>query len=213
MSASSSDTVRDLALSVYETVFRETESFEENNVGADLAYLLGAILKNTPNEDRFECERDGRHEVILSVLTDTFPPGHSVWAFVQRDSPDVPDCSAPARRSRKPAPEVEFHPIDDALSRCPAIETKSLEEFLDSMLDEDLDVLAQLPGTPGQVLAAQFAYYVRSSVDLTEALKRNKAKSQKLIETIHRLPEIKKRRRNSRSVDHDPIASDPEAAA
>lgn len=213
MSMPSSDTVCTLALSVYETVFRETESFRENNVGVDLAYLLGAILKNTPNDARLECESDGGHEGILSVLTDAFPPSHSVWAFVQHDSPVVSDCSPPARRSRKTAPKVDFNPIDDALSRCPALETKSLEDFLDSMLDEDLEVLAQLPGTPGQVLTAQFAYYVRSSVDLTEALKRDKAKSKTLIETIHRLPEVKKRRRNSRSHDHDPAASDSEAAA
>ena len=213
MSTESSEQMRELALSVYETVFRETESFRENNVGVDLAYLLGAILKNSPSENWLDCVSDGGHEEILSVLSDAFPPSHSVWTFIQRESPVVTDCSAPARRSRKVAPKVEVSPIDDALSRCPAIETKSLEEFLDSMLDEDLDVLAQLPGTPGQVLTAQFAYYVRSSVDLTEALKRDKAKSKPLIETIHRLPEIKKRRRNSRSPDHDPASSDPEAAA
>lgn len=210
MSTSSSDTVRDLALSVYETVFRETESFRESNVGVDLAYLLGAILKNTPDDAWLECASDGGHEGILAVLTNAFPQSHSVWTFVRRETPVEP---AVARRTRTAAPRVDFNLIDDALSRCLAIETKSLEEFLDSMLDEDLDVLAQLPGTPGQVLAAQFAYYVRSSVDLTEALKRDKASSQPLIESIHRLPEVRKRRRNSRSTDHDPAASDPEAAA
>ena len=213
MSTESTDQVRELALSVYETVFRETESFQETSVGADLAYLLGAILKNTPDEARFECERNGGHEAILSALTDAFPPSHRVWTFIQRETPVVQTCSTPARRAPKTVSKVEFSPIDDALSRCPAIETKSLEDFLDSMLDEDLDVLAQLPGTPGQVLTAQFAYYVRSSVDLTEALKRDKAKSKTLIETIHRLPEVKKRRRHSRSIDHDSTASDSEAAA
>ena len=213
MSTESSDHVRQLALSVYETVFREAESFQEANVGADLAYLLGAILKNAPDEARLECERNGRHEAILSALTDAFPPSHPVWTFIQSEPPVIPTCSTPARRAPKTASKVEVSRIDDALSRCTVIETKSLEEFLDSMLDEDLDVLAQLPGTPGQVLTAQFAYYVRSSVDLTEALKRDKAKSKTLIETIHRLPEIKKRRRNSRSPDHDPASSDPEAAA
>ena len=213
MSTESSEQMRELALSVYETVFRETESFRENNVGVDLAYLLGAILKNSPSENWLDCVSDGGHEEILSVLSDDFPPSHSVWTFIQRDSLATPDCSAPVRRTRKAVLKVDFNPIGDALSRCPAIETKSLEEFLDSMLDEDLDVLAQLPGTPGQVLTAQFAYYVRSSVDLTEALKRDKAKSKTLIETIYRLPEMKKRRRNSRSQDHDPATSDSEAAA
>ena len=213
MSMSSPDDVRDLALSVYDTIFRGTESFRENNVDADLAYLLGAIVKNSPSEIWLDCVSDDGHEVILSALSDTFPPSHSVWEFIQRDTPVVPDCSVPARRSRKVVPKVDFNPIDDALSRCRTVETKSLEEFLDSMLDQDLDVLAQLPGTPGQVLCAQFVHYIRSSVDLTEALKRDNTKSQILLETVHRLPEIKKRRRNSRSHDNDPTASDPEAAA
>ena len=213
MSTESSDQVRELALSVYETIFRETESFQEANVGADLAYLLGVILKNTPDEARLECERNGGHEAILSALTDAFPPSHPVWTFIQSESQVVPTCSTPVHRARKTASKIEVSPIDEAIFRCPTVETKSLEEFLDSMLDEDLDVLSQLPGTPGQVLTAQFAYYVRSSVDLTEALKRDKAKSKTLIETIHRLPEVKKRRRNSRSHDHDPAASDSEATA
>ena len=213
MSTESFEQMRELALSVYETVFRETESFRENNVGADLAYLLGAILKNNPVEAWLVCESNGHHDAILSALTDAFPPSHPVWTFIQREPSVVPACSASARRGTKAVPKVEFNPIDDALARCRSIETKSLEDFLDSMLDEDLDVLAQLPGTPGQVLTAQFAYYVRSSVDLTEALKRDKAKSKTLIETIHRLPEVKKRRRHSRSIDHDSTTSDSEAAA
>ena len=213
MNTASSDPARNLALSVYETVFRETESFREQNVGADLAYLLGAILKNSPDDVWLDCVNDGGHEAILTALADAFPPSHAVWTFVLQQSPPVTDCSAPARRARKAAPKADFNPVDNALSRCRTVETKSLEEFLDSMLDQDLEVLAQLPGTPGQVLCAQFVYYVRSSVDLTEALKRDKAKSQTLIETIHRLPEIKKRRRNPRSTEHDSAASDPEAAA
>ncbi|MEI6236579.1 MAG: hypothetical protein WCT04_26270 [Planctomycetota bacterium] len=213
MSTHSPVETRDLARSVFEAVFHETESFREGNVGADLAYLMGAILKNTPNDVRLDCEHEGGHEGILAALTDSFPSEHAVWTFVHRDFSAAPERAAQTRRSRKATSKVEFNSIDDALSRCRDTETESLEEFLDSLLDEELDVLAQLPGTPGQVLSAQFTYYIRSSVDLTEALIRNKTKSQALIETIHRLPEIKKRRRNSRSNDHDPAASDSEAAA
>ena len=78
--------------------------------------------------------------------------------------------------------------IAAALSRCPALSTKSLEEFLDSLLDEDLETLAQMPGTPGQVMAAQFTHYVRSSVPLTECQRRNTAQAQRLMETIMRMP-------------------------
>ena len=83
--------------------------------------------------------------------------------------------------------------IATALSRCPALSTKSLEEFLDSLLDEDLETLAQMPGTPGQVMAAQFTHYVRSSVPLAECQRRNTAQAQKLMETVMRLAPMRRR--------------------
>ena len=83
--------------------------------------------------------------------------------------------------------------IAAALTRCPHMETKSLEEFLDSLLDEDLDTLAQMPGTPGQVMAAQFTHYVRSSVPLTESRRRDTAQAQKLMDTVMRLPAMRRR--------------------
>ena len=83
--------------------------------------------------------------------------------------------------------------IATALARCPHLETRSLEEFLDTMLDEDLDALAQMPGTPGQVMAAQFTHYVRSCVPLTESRRRDAAQAQKLMDTIMRLPPVRRR--------------------
>jgi hypothetical protein len=77
--------------------------------------------------------------------------------------------------------------IDAALSRCPDLITKSLEEFLNSMLDENLEALAQMPGTPGQVMSAQFTHYVRSSVPLTECQRRNTAQAQRIMETVMRM--------------------------
>jgi hypothetical protein len=81
-----------------------------------------------------------------------------------------------------------------ALSRCTALESKSLEEFLDTLLDENLETLALMPGTPGQVMAAQFTHYVRSSVDLTESLRRNDAQATKWMDTIVRLPSRRRAR-------------------
>jgi hypothetical protein len=80
-----------------------------------------------------------------------------------------------------------------ALARSPVLETRSLEDFLDSFLDEDLDVLAQMPGTPGQVMAAQFTHYVRSSVTLSECWRRDTAQAQKLMDTVMRLPLVRRR--------------------
>ena len=87
--------------------------------------------------------------------------------------------------------------IAAALARCPALATKSLEEFLDGFLDEDLDTLAQMPGTPGQVMAAQFTHYVRSSVTLSECRRRDTAQAQKLMDTIMRLPPVRTRARTT----------------
>jgi hypothetical protein len=83
--------------------------------------------------------------------------------------------------------------IAAAITRCPALDTKSLEEFLDSLLDEDLDTLAQMPGTPGQVMAAQFTHYVRGSVTLTESRRRDRTQAQDLMNTIMRLPVARRR--------------------
>ena len=84
--------------------------------------------------------------------------------------------------------------ISTAFTRCPTVQSRSLDDFLDTLLDEDLATLAQLPGTPGQVLAAQFTHYARSSVTLRECLSRDAAPSSHLIESVQRLPASRKRR-------------------
>ena len=93
--------------------------------------------------------------------------------------------------------------IAAAVTRCPALDTKSLEEFLDALLDEDLDVLAQMPGTPGQVMAAQFVHYVRSSITLTESRSRDGAQAQKLMDTVMRLPPVRRRAKTSPQIRRD----------
>ncbi|MGD0089941.1 MAG: hypothetical protein ABSE73_08480 [Planctomycetota bacterium] len=107
--------------------------------------------------------------------------------------------------------------ITAALSRCPALETKSLEEFLDSFLDEGLETLAQMPSTPGQVMAAQFTHYVRSSVVLAECRRRDSAQAQRLGEIIMRLPPVRKRAKTNPQVRREAPdganTSRPEAVA
>jgi hypothetical protein len=80
-----------------------------------------------------------------------------------------------------------------AFHHCPAVETKSLEQFLDVLLDEDLESLAQMPGTPGQVMASQFTYYVKSSVTLSESLRRDTEHSSRLCDSVLRLRTAKSR--------------------
>ena len=78
--------------------------------------------------------------------------------------------------------------LSTALDRSNKQTLRSLEDFLGSLLDEELSVLANLPGTPGQVMAAQFTYYVRSSVALREELRRDNTKFITLMDAVLRLP-------------------------
>lgn len=80
-----------------------------------------------------------------------------------------------------------FEIVEAALQNCPPFESRSLGEFLGDLMTEDLDALAQLPGTPGQVLAAQFTYYARSSVSLTEALQQQPEPFRTMQDTLGRL--------------------------
>ena len=74
-----------------------------------------------------------------------------------------------------------------ALANCPNPEVRTLEEFLGGLLDRDPDQLARLPGTPSTVLAAQFTYFAKSSVTLSEELRRDKKNTKKLTDHIWRL--------------------------
>jgi hypothetical protein len=57
-----------LARLVFEAVVDGTDSFEPDNIGVDLAYLLGAIAKNS----FVEWERDDM-PALCSVLDGAFP--------------------------------------------------------------------------------------------------------------------------------------------
>lgn len=68
-----------LAVAVYEAVFHATESFEEDAVGSDLAYLLGGIVKGTPRSYWAE-----KGNVLLRILRAEFPDAaHPVWPYVE----------------------------------------------------------------------------------------------------------------------------------
>jgi hypothetical protein len=83
--------------------------------------------------------------------------------------------------------------VSNALSGCPGLDTRSLEEFLNTLLDEDLDALAQMPGTPGQVMAAQFTHYARSSAVLAECLCRDKGQADRFADAVLRLPAARRK--------------------
>lgn len=75
-----------LALEVFQTIWAAVESFyepppggdsyiDQHAVGADLAYLLGAIL-----ESRWTTWPKGY--AFLALLREKFPASHAVWQFV-----------------------------------------------------------------------------------------------------------------------------------
>jgi len=77
--------------------------------------------------------------------------------------------------------------IQRAILRCRSLGAVSLEDFLDSLLDEDPEVLARMPGTPGEVLAAQFTYYARQSVSLRESQRRSTDATERIVQRLIRL--------------------------
>ena len=96
-----------------------------------------------------------------------------------------------------------------ALGRCPEIHPTTLEEFLGALLDRDPDDLARLPGTPGTVLAAQFTCYAKSSVTLSETLRRQREHAGTLADIIWRIKAAKdKPSELSRTTPHEEAARD-----
>ena len=67
-----------LAQEVYEAAVEETEGFEDSDehIGADLAYLMGAIIKDGG------VDRWSRNTPFMSILERRFPKEHAVWCYI-----------------------------------------------------------------------------------------------------------------------------------
>jgi hypothetical protein len=71
------DSRLELLREVYNAVAQGVESFECNDrVGADLAYLLGAILNDT-------CCEWPQDRAIVKILREHFPDSHPVHGFIE----------------------------------------------------------------------------------------------------------------------------------
>lgn len=82
--------VRDARLSLVEsvaqTVFDNTESFNDRNVGTDLAYLIMAIVSEKDwAEVDWTVEGYGGECELLRLLEETFPQYNPVWLYIQKD--------------------------------------------------------------------------------------------------------------------------------
>lgn len=66
----------DLARMVYNEIFAHCETFEEDDIGSDLAYIVGTIL----NDDTasFLSTRP-----IIIMLQKSFNSAHEIWAYVE----------------------------------------------------------------------------------------------------------------------------------
>lgn len=68
-----------LAREVFDSVYNDSESFREYNLGSDLSYILGAII------DREYSTVDWSTpccEVTLNMFKRLFPEHHQVWNYI-----------------------------------------------------------------------------------------------------------------------------------
>lgn len=81
-----SDSVRlALAAEVFDQVFEACESFRENNIGADLAYLMGAIVDPAAKESYVDWSSElAEQPALIEVLRTKFLPHHHVWQFIRQ---------------------------------------------------------------------------------------------------------------------------------
>jgi hypothetical protein len=80
-----------LACEVYTATLSLCESFEEQHIGADLAYLMGAIL--IPGGAG--CEWPGDRPLV-ELLRGHFEAGHRVWSYITLTPPEADIILVPA---------------------------------------------------------------------------------------------------------------------
>lgn len=76
--------VADLGAEVYQTVYAHTDTVRENDLGADVFYLLGAILSEDQSQV-VDWSDGGANTATLAFFQAHFPPGHPVWAYIITD--------------------------------------------------------------------------------------------------------------------------------
>jgi hypothetical protein len=87
---------------VYIAVLEGTHSFEEDNIGEDLAYLMGAITRNT------HCEWHPARPFV-ELLRELFPDKHHpVWAYIILYDPE----------DKKKGSAASFEFLNDAALEC-----------------------------------------------------------------------------------------------
>ena len=85
--------------------------------------------------------------------------------------------------------------IDRALNDCKTFKTIGLADYVEDYFKKSEKELACMPGTPSQVMAAQFVLHARLAVDLVEVHTGNTESFDKLVDLILRSPSARSRRR------------------
>lgn len=83
MSKSVANSPAQTAHEVFSAVLNATESLELQNIGTDLAYLLGAIVE--PSGEGFvDWSKEVRDEppALLGILCERLPKDHAVWKHI-----------------------------------------------------------------------------------------------------------------------------------
>lgn len=65
----------ELLQELYRVMYKRTNSFELNNIGADLAYLMGAIVSDN-------CCVWPANQPLVAILQENFPPDHAIWNYL-----------------------------------------------------------------------------------------------------------------------------------
>lgn len=77
-----------------------------------------------------------------------------------------------------------------ALARVPPVPITSLEGIAEfALVVPDPETLAEMPGTPAQVLVSQFVFYARKSFQLAEAMRRDAGQFELIRAATMRLEE------------------------
>jgi hypothetical protein len=81
-----------LAEEIFSAVFDHHDTFRDDEIGADLAYLLGAIVCGD-HVDWTE-ESYGHSGVLPCFISESFAPNHVVWNFILTDAEtQCPECA------------------------------------------------------------------------------------------------------------------------
>ena len=71
-----------LALEIFDLVYHNVDDFRSENIGVDLAYLLGAIVDRIEGTAVVDWSAEAEAPALLLLLERLVPADHRVWQFI-----------------------------------------------------------------------------------------------------------------------------------